>query len=289
MATLSPTPSPTPAISTFFWPTPVSHPWTHYWLARPFTPPAQTWASPYYPYGSNGDGRYLIHHGADFPNPEGTPILAGDEGVVVFAGKDDKERLGPWRNFYGQAVVLQLDRTFEGQPVYVLYGHIRRWLVQKGQRVERGQPIAEVGQEGIALGPHLHLEVRLGENAYTATVNPEFWLEFMNGYGTLIGRLVTPEGHAWMGARIQVYRGKGEGARYWTTIPTYLHESGIQPDPLWGENWLLTDVPQGDYILEVSLAGTTIRRQVHVNARDTVFVEFVVPKQLPLRKQKGEK
>ncbi len=271
-------------MSAFRWPTPIPHPQTHYWLARPFIPPAQTWASPYYPYGSNGGGRYLIHHGADFPNPEGTTILAGDEGVVVFAGKDDNKQLGPWPNFYGQALVLRLERTFEGRPLFLLYGHIRRWLVHQGEHVRRGQPIAEVGQEGIALGPHLHLEVRLGSNSYTATVNPEFWLEFMQGYGTLIGRLVTPEGYAWMGAYIQVYRIKKGKPHYWTSIPTYIYEPGIQPDPHWGENWLLTDVPQGDYILEVSMQGTIIRRRVHVNAQDTVFVEFVVPPKQSTRK-----
>ncbi len=274
-----PTPTPTPFLSPSIWPKPVPHPISHYWLARPFVPPAQTWASPFYPYGSNGGGLYLIHHGADFPNPEGTPILAGDDGTVVFAGKDDKQRLGPWLNFYGQAVVIRLDRTYEVRPIYVLYGHVRRWLVQKGERVHRGQPIAEVGQEGIALGPHLHLEVRLGENTYTSTVNPEFWLEFMPGYGTLIGRLVTPDGHAWMGAHIVVYRVREGTPRYWTTIPTYLAAPGIQPDPQWGENWLLTDVPTGDYILEVSVAASTQRRHVHVDNHRTVFVEFVLPKE----------
>lgn len=253
-------------------------PTPHYWLTRPFTPPAQVWASPYYPYGFDGDGRYLIHHGADFPNPEGTVILAGDDGQVVFAGRDNAALLGPWRNFYGQAVVILLDRTYLDQPVYVLYGHVRRVLVETGQRVRRDQPIAEVGQEGIALGPHLHLEVRLGQNTYTATVNPEFWLEPMPGHGTLIGRFLAPDGRAWLGARIQVYRGWGDSARYWTTIPTYLPEPGIQPDPQWGENWVLTDVPAGNYTLEFAIAGEILRRQVTVRPGDTVFVEVVLPR-----------
>lgn len=249
----------------------------HYWLRRPFRPPAQVWASPYYPYGSNGGGVYLVHHGADFPNPEGTVVLAGAEAQVVFAGQDDTRALGPWPRFYGRAVVLRLTRTYLGQPVYVLYGHVRKTLVHVGERVRRGQPIAEVGQEGIAMGPHLHLEVRLGKNAYTATVNPEFWLEYMPGHGTLIGRLVAPDGRAWMGRGIIVYRRRETGFRYWTTIPTYLAEPGIRPDPAWGENWLLTDVPEGDYLLEVAGTSPVLRRRVHVTAGHTVFIEFVTP------------
>ncbi len=252
----------------------MAHPMVHYWLARPFRPPARVWASPFYPYGSNGGGTYLIHHGADFPNPEGTPILAGARARVVFAGRDEARAVGPWPGFYGQAVVLQLERTYMGRRVYVLYGHVRRVFVRVGEQVERGQLIAEVGQEGIAMGPHLHLEVRLGKNAYTATVNPEFWLEFMPNHGTLIGRLVTPDGHAWMGARILVYRLREGKTRYWTTIPTYLAEPGIQPDPGWGENWLLTDVPAGDYVLEVAGVVPPLRRRVHVGAGETVFLTF---------------
>ncbi len=239
--------------------------------------PARTWASPYYPYGSNGGGQYLVHHGADFANPLGTPILAGAEGTVVFAGKDAKVTLGPQKDFYGQAVVIRLDKTYAGQPVYVLYGHIRQWDVNKGTRVKRGQKIAEVGAEGVALGPHLHLEVRLGKNAYTATVNPEFWLEPLPKHGTMIGRLVDPQGRAWMGARINVYTLKDEKLRYWTTIPTYLPEPGIQPDPLWGENWLLTDVPAGEYVLEFHVPGATTRRKVTVEPGKTSWFDVVLP------------
>ncbi len=185
--------------------------------------------------------------------------------------------LGPWLNFYGLAVVIRLDRTYNGLPVYVLYGHVRRVLVQEGERVARGQLIAEVGQEGIALGPHLHLEVRLGENTYTATVNPEFWLEPMPGHGTLIGRLGTGDGRVWQGARILVYRVEDGQPRYWTTIPTYLPEPGIQPDPLWGENWVLTDVPAGVYVLEARVGETYFREQVRVEDGATIYTRWETP------------
>ncbi len=246
-------------------------------MQRPFTPPAQTWASPFYPYGSNGEGHYIVHHGADFPNPLGTPILAGGAGNVVFAGNDVDTLLGPHSDFYGRAVVIRLDRFYAGRPVYILYGHIRRWLVHRGDRVKQGQVIAEVGEAGIAMGPHLHLEVRWGRNSYGATINPEFWLLPLRGYGTLIGRLTDPGGHAWMGARINVYRQQKGTFHYWLTIPTYLKETGIQPDPLWGENWLLTDVPEGDYLLEFQVPGGKAQRRLHVEAGSTQFVSVTLP------------
>lgn len=203
--------------------------------------------------------------------------MAGASGEVVFAGEDTHVLLGPWYNFYGRAVVIRLDQNYLGQPVYVLYGHIRRALVQEGDRVTAGQAVAEVGQEGVALGPHLHLEVRLGENTYTATIHPEFWLTPLPGHGTLIGRLVDPTGRAWQGARIRVYRRQDDTLRYWTTIPTYLPEPGIQPDPQWGENWLLTDVPAGTYVLEFAVAGRQVRREVQVTPNGTHFLEVVLP------------
>lgn len=276
--TPSSTPTPTPSLSDRPWPQPpLQTAPEHYWLRRPFDPPAQTWASPDYPYGSNGMGQYMVHHGADFPNPPGTLILAGDAGAVVFAGRDNAVSLGPWPDFYGQAVVIRLDRSYNGQPVYVLYGHVSRWLVEAGEHVKRGQPIAEVGQEGVALGPHLHMEVRLGENAYAATINPEFWLEPLAGHGTLLGRFLAPDGRAWQGAAIRIYRERDGDERFWTEVYTYLPEPGVQPDPLWGENWLLADVPAGTYTLEFVLGRHVRRQSVTVIPGGTHFLTVTLP------------
>lgn len=87
------------------------------------------------------------HEGIDLACPEGTPVRAADDGVVLFAG----EQRG-----YGNLVLLAHD----GDLVTV-YAHNSENLVSKGDKVGRGEEIARVGHTGNATGPHLHFEVRL--------------------------------------------------------------------------------------------------------------------------------
>ncbi|MFN5964628.1 MAG: M23 family metallopeptidase, partial [Pseudanabaena sp.] len=89
----------------------------------------------------------------DFAAPTGTPIFAAADGVVTDAG---------WTNGgYGNIVEL---RHSDGSVT--LYAHTSRVYVSKGQVVNRGQAIAEVGTTGRSTGPHLHFEVQPdGKNA----------------------------------------------------------------------------------------------------------------------------
>ncbi|MBW4511992.1 MAG: M23 family metallopeptidase [Scytonematopsis contorta HA4267-MV1] len=85
------------------------------------------------------------HEGIDIAGPSGTPIIAVAPGTVIKAGWDD------WG--LGNAVVI---RHSEGSVT--VYGHNRRLLVAKGQQVNQGQMIAEMGSTGNSTGPHLHFE-----------------------------------------------------------------------------------------------------------------------------------
>jgi hypothetical protein len=89
----------------------------------------------------------LAHEGVDISAPRGTPIMAAAKGRVVFAGQ---------RSGYG--LVVELDH---GYGYSTVYGHASKLLVTRGQRVERGDVIAQVGNSGIATSPHLHYEVRV--------------------------------------------------------------------------------------------------------------------------------
>ncbi len=87
------------------------------------------------------------HEGIDIPARRGTPIRAAEAGRVIHAGAD----LGD----YGRVVIIKHAGHYQ-----TIYAHNRRNLVRRGDFVEKGQLIAEVGTSGNADGPHLHFEIR---------------------------------------------------------------------------------------------------------------------------------
>ncbi|GMV05599.1 MAG: peptidase [Gemmatimonadota bacterium] len=89
--------------------------------------------------------RPLPHEGVDISAPKGTPIFAAAKGRVTRAG---------WVVGYG--LTVEIDHGF---GFTTLYGHASKLLVQRGQMVNRGDVIAQVGSTGIATAPHLHYEV----------------------------------------------------------------------------------------------------------------------------------
>lgn len=92
-------------------------------------------------------GQMAFHEGLDFMAEVGTPIYAAASGIVVVAEKQPD---------YGNIVKID-----HGDGVETRYAHASRILVRPGQRVEKGQAIAEIGSTGRSTGAHLHFEVRL--------------------------------------------------------------------------------------------------------------------------------
>ncbi len=101
------------------------------------------------------DGDVRKHAGVDIAAAEGSPILAAEGGVV--------RRAGP-RDGYGSAIEID-----HGNGVTTLYAHASQLLVNEGDRVEKGQPVAKVGHSGRATGDHLHFEVRVGNRPVNPT------------------------------------------------------------------------------------------------------------------------
>ena len=101
------------------------------------------------------------HYGIDIGGQIGDPVFTVDNGVVVYAGWND------WG--YGNMVVVD-----HGQGWQSLYAHMSTVDVVCGQEVYRGDVVGTVGETGMALGPHLHFELR---NDEYGRVNPWDFLQ----------------------------------------------------------------------------------------------------------------
>ena len=109
-------------------------------------------------FGSRSDpftGKATMHHGMDFTGPKGSDIFVTGDGVVVEAGY----------SFYGYGNRVVVDHGYGYKTVYA---HLRKILIDEGQKVKRGEVIGTLGNTGRSTGAHLHYEVRLSNNA----VNP---------------------------------------------------------------------------------------------------------------------
>lgn len=109
-----------------------------------------SWPVPsFYKVSSHFGPRGRKHHdGIDIPAPRGTPIVAVDTGVVIYS--DDGIR------GYGNMIVIA-----HGDDIFTVYAHNKKNKVDKGDRVDKGQVIAHIGNTGRSTGPHLHFEIRV--------------------------------------------------------------------------------------------------------------------------------
>jgi murein DD-endopeptidase MepM/ murein hydrolase activator NlpD len=96
-----------------------------------------------------------FHTGVDISAPYGYPIKATADGIVNEAG---------WAGGYGYVV-----RIYHRDGIETLYAHCSKLLVRIGDKVKRGQVIAEAGATGTATNSHVHYEIRRDGRA----VDPE--------------------------------------------------------------------------------------------------------------------
>ncbi len=88
------------------------------------------------------------HKGIDFGCDRGTPVYATGDATVEIASENG------YNGGYGRMILLDHEFGYKTR-----YAHLNKVLVKPGERVVRGQVIAETGNTGISTGPHLHYEV----------------------------------------------------------------------------------------------------------------------------------
>ncbi len=108
-----------------------------------------------------GDMRF--HKGMDFAAPLGTPVYATADGIV---------EMMEWRGNYGRLVTLRHDKGLESR-----YAHLSGYEMglRVGARVAQGQVIGYVGASGLATGPHLDFELRIGGQPVDPAVMMSLW------------------------------------------------------------------------------------------------------------------
>ena len=232
------------------------------------------WIDRTYPYGSTQLGRRTVHLGVEFVNARNTPVYAAKAGTVVFAGADSKTLLGPQLGFYGNVVVLAHDiRTLAGRQIFTVYGHLESVAVEVGEVLDDLDLIGEIGSSGIAIGPHLHFEVRVEDPFdYRMTRNPELWLQHYANRGMIIGYIQDRAGNPIFGKRVTV---RSESAS--RDVYTYGSDL-VNSDPVWRENFSIGDLAAGDYeIIVLSDNGNISHRDnISVKAYRTNVVEIVL-------------
>ena len=113
---------------------PLGKPVWSYWVSSPF--------------GHRSDPfnkKSAIHKGVDLASNKGNKIKTMAKGKVIRSGQSGG---------YGLLVEIDHSNGFKTR-----YAHLNRAYVQKGEYVNQGDTIAEVGSSGRSTGPHLHYEV----------------------------------------------------------------------------------------------------------------------------------
>lgn len=90
-------------------------------------------------------GKREFHEGLDFSGKAGTPVITVAAGIVTWAGK---------HKGYGNLIEIS-----HGNGYVTRYAHNNKNLVNVGEKVEKGEVIATMGNTGRSTGTHVHFEV----------------------------------------------------------------------------------------------------------------------------------
>jgi murein DD-endopeptidase MepM/ murein hydrolase activator NlpD len=251
----------------------------HYWFIRPVDSSGANYGLSYYAFGSDGDESdpLRVHHGIDMSNPIGETVRAAGDGTIIWAADGLRTEGAVFENSpsYGNVVVIDHDFGYRGEHLYTIYAHLSAALVMRDQHVSAGDPIGLVGNTGRVTGPHVHFEIRLGENRYADNYNPVLWMVPYVDRGVVAGRVTDRSGALIQDANITI--------RNWATglvqdsTTTYIYQDtgfDVNADPIWQENFAVGDIPAGRYEVIANIDGLRVSKIINVLEGTTSFVEL---------------
>ena len=116
--------------------------------STPSIKPVQGWITSKFGYRKSPfTGKKEFHSGLDISNRIGTKVIAPADGKISYAAR---------KRYIGNEVIVD-----HGNGLDTRYGHLKKILVKRGQKVKRGDVIALLGNTGQSTGPHVHYEVHL--------------------------------------------------------------------------------------------------------------------------------
>jgi peptidase M23-like protein/two component regulator with propeller domain len=249
------------------------------WFRRPIDRLDNSQIDQTYRYGSTMGGNFQQHQGVEFNNPDGTPVLAIGPGQVVYAGPAEQGAL---------TVAIRHDSVLAAPGgryrVFSVYYHNSALKVAVGDRVQAGQTIALVGHTGRATNDHLHLEVHASpvdsvravvdslERYPRFTTNPELWIEPLAGMGVIAGQVLDAAGLPVPQARIYGLTKPEPLETPLSYVETYGDKA--HPHPVFNENFAISDVPPGTYVLATGIGDKKVARRITVEAGKLTWVVF---------------
>lgn len=245
-------------------------PYDHFYFARPIAADEVNWPLWDYRYGGSVfEG--VIHTGIDITAPKGTPILAAGAGDVIWAGYGLYYGYYKEDDPYGLAVAIHHDFGYDGNELYTVYGHLDQVDVARGQYVEAGEVLGLSGATGNVTGPHLHFEVRSGKSSFFTTYNPELWLVPPEGWGVLVGRVMTSYG-ALDPLRDVVAKSLTTGQRW---LAKSYGSDAVNSDPYYQENLVIGDLPAGRYEIQIAYLGRKYIQEINIYPGAVTYFSFM--------------
>jgi len=243
-------------------------PYDHFYFIRPIGVDQVNWPLARYRYGG------LIytepHTGIDIPSPKGTSILAAGPGEVLWSGYGLYFLRNEYQDPYGIAVAIKHDFGYQGKILYTIYGHMDESFVWRGQRVKCGEVIGKVGETGKASGPHLHFEVRIGDNVLFGTRNPELWISPPQGYGIMVGRIMDNKNELIYHTDVTLVS-VATSKTY--EVVTYA-KGAVNADSYYKENVVMGDLPAGLYNVYLDIKGVTTKSLIEIKPGKVTYFSF---------------